>query len=134
MSNIHLEVIQPQKTKIKDDFEHVIVPGIEGDFGVSENHTPFITIIRPGILSLYRGEKPEKYAIHDGFVTVENNKVTIVCEAIEKNDEIDIERAKAAKERAEKRIKEKNEDVDFRRAEMALKRALVRLSLKQENG
>ncbi|OQX71943.1 MAG: ATP synthase F1 subunit epsilon [Candidatus Cloacimonas sp. 4484_275] len=131
MSKIHLEVIQPHQTKIKDDFEHVIIPGIEGDFGVSENHTPFITIIRPGILTLFKDETPEKFAIHDGFVTVDNNKVTIVCETIEKSDEIDITRAEEAKKRAEDRLKSKNEEIDFRRAELALKRALVRLSLTQ---
>lgn len=130
MGNIKIEVLQPHQTKIKDHYDHVIVPGIEGDFGVAEEHTPFITKVRPGMLKLFKGSEEERYAIHDGFVTVENNVVRIVCEVIEKDDEIDISRAQAAKERAEKRLKSSEGEIDYRRAEIALKKALVRLKIK----
>ena len=106
MGNIKIEVLQPNQIKVKDQYDHVIVPGIEGDFGVAEEHTPFITKLRPGILKLYRGNEVERYAIHDGFVTVENNIVKIVCETIEKEDEIDINRAEAAKDKSGKEIKD----------------------------
>ena len=129
MSKIKIEVLQPNKVKIKDEYDHVILPGTEGDFGVSEEHTPFITKMRPGILKLYKGNQEERYAIHDGFVTVENNVVRIVCETIEKEDEVDYARAEAAKSRAEKRLKSAEEDIDFRRAEIALKKALVRIKI-----
>ncbi len=130
MAKIKLEVIQPIKTKIKGEFDHIIIPGIDGDFGISKNHTPFVTKIRTGILLLYKGEKVDKYAIHDGFVTVENNQITIVTEVIEKESEIDKARAKSAKLRAEKRLKSNEKNINFRRAEFALKRALVRLDIK----
>jgi len=126
---IELRIILPHKTVFDDVCDHVIVPGKDGDFGVSAGHTPFMTVIRPGILDIYNGENITKYALHDGFVSVENSKVTIVCETIEKADEIDRERAEAAKKRAEKRIKDKQKDTDFRRAEIALKKALIRLDL-----
>jgi len=89
MDKIHLEVIQPTKTKINEDVDHVIIPGVEGDIGVSLDHTPLITKIRTGVLFLYNGSNIEKYAIHDGFATIENNNVKIVCEVIEKFSEID---------------------------------------------
>lgn len=129
MSKIKLTVVQPFQTKIKCDFDHIIIPGVDGDFGIDSGHTPFITKIRPGNLKLYLGRNIEKYAIHDGFVTVENDQVTIVCEIMERDNEINAKRAQESKERAEKRLKSSSEEIDFRRAEIALKKALVRLGI-----
>ncbi|NQV19753.1 MAG: ATP synthase F1 subunit epsilon [Armatimonadetes bacterium] len=129
MDKIHLEVIQPTQTKINEDVDHIIIPGVEGDIGVSLDHTPLITKIRSGILFLYNGSNIEKYAIHDGFATIENNTVIIVCEVIEKFSEIDETRASAAKERAENRLKSSAENIDFRRAEFAMRKALARLDI-----
>ncbi len=129
MSKIHIKVIQPTKIRIDAEYDHIIVPGVDGDFGISINHTPFITKIRSGVLQLFQNEVCEEYAIHDGFVTVENNIVKIVCDTIEKKNEIDIARAKASKERAERRLKSSEEKVNFRRAEASLKKALIRLEL-----
>ena len=129
MSKIVLEVIQPTQCKVKGEYDHVIIPGVDGDFGILENHTPFITKIRPGILQLYKGKSVEKFAIHDGFVTVDSNMVTIISDVIEKENEIDSKRAESSKNRAEKRLKSAMGDVDFRRAEFALKKALTRLKL-----
>ncbi len=129
MSKINIRVIQPTQIKISGEYDHIIVPGIDGDFGISSEHTPFITKIRPGILHLYQGDKITDYALHDGFVTVENNFVKIVCETIESSSEIDKNRAESSKQRAEKRLKGSQEEVDFRRAEASLKRALIRLIL-----
>lgn len=129
MNKIHIKVIQPIQIRIDKEYDHVIVPGVDGDFGISFDHTPFITKIRTGVLQLFQKEKCEEYAIHDGFVTVENNIITIVCDIIEKKDEIDIERAHASRERAEERLKSSRENINFRRAEASLKKALVRLEL-----
>jgi len=131
MSKIHIKVIQPDQVRIDNDYDHVIIPGTDGDFGVSSDHTPFITKLRSGVLQLFQKETSEEYAVHDGFVTVENNKVVVVCDTIEAKDEIDIQRAKSSKERAEKRLKSSDENVNFRRAEASLKRALIRLELKE---
>ena len=132
MSKIHIKVIQPTQIRIDAEYDHIIVPGVDGDFGISFDHTPFITKIRTGVLQLFQNNKSEDYAIHDGFVTVENNVVTIICDTIEKKDEIDIARAKASRERAEKRLKSSEENINFRRAEASLKKALIRLELNSE--
>lgn len=129
MEKIYVEIIQPKRTLVSGEFDHIIVPGTEGDFGVYANHTPFMAKIRPGILGIFTDENIVSFAIHDGFVTVENNKVTIVCETVEEISNIDLSRAEEAKSRAQKRMKKSDEQIDFRRAEFALKRALVRLSL-----
>lgn len=129
MAKIQIEIIEPTKYKVQDEYDHVIIPGIDGDFGVDLDHTAFITKIRPGILHLYKGNKIEQYAIHDGFVTVEDNKVIILCDTVENNSEIDSNRANSSRERAEKRLQGSGDDIDFRRAEFALKKALIRLEL-----
>lgn len=130
MSKIHIKVIQPDQLRIDNKFDHIIVPGVNGDFGISLDHTPFITKLRSGVLQLFLNESCQEYAIHDGFVTVEENNVIIVCDTIEKKEEINVSRAKASKERAEKRLQSSEENVNFRRAESSLKRALIRLELK----
>jgi len=129
MSKIHIKVIQPTKIRIDAEYDHIIVPGVDGDFGISFDHTPFITKVRTGVLQLFQNDKSEDFAIHDGFVTVENNIVTIICDTIEKKNEIDIARAKASKERAEKRLKSSEDNINFRRAEASLKKSMVRLEL-----
>ncbi|MBT3168319.1 MAG: F0F1 ATP synthase subunit epsilon [Candidatus Cloacimonetes bacterium] len=129
MDKILLEVIQPTQTEISLECDHVIVPGVDGDFGVDFNHTSFVTLIRPGILRVYQGENLVEYAIHEGFVTVEDNKIVIICETIESVKNLDVARAKSAKERAEKRLKSSSEKIDYRRAEASLKRAIARLAI-----
>lgn len=124
---IHLKVLQPLRSKIDEECESVIVPGIDGDFQVFEGHTPFITKIRPGTLYVMNKSDEQKYAIHDGFVTVENDEIIILSEVMEGSDSIDSTRAEEAKTRAEQRLKEKVEGTDFRRAEAALKRAIARI-------
>ena len=133
MSKLNLTVIQPDKIKISSEYDHIIVPGSEGDFGIFPDHTPLITQIRTGILMLFKNKELEKYAIHDGFVTVENNLVIIICDTIEATDEIDTDRAESSRKRAEQRLKSNAKDIDFRRAEAALKRSLVRINIQKKN-
>ncbi|MCL2063232.1 MAG: ATP synthase F1 subunit epsilon [Candidatus Cloacimonetes bacterium] len=128
MSKIHIQVIMPNDKKLDDIVSRAILPGIEGDFEVLEGHTAFITKLRPGILKVYKGEVAEYFALHDGFVTVEEDKITVLSENCECKKDINLERASAAKIRAEKRIADTgNTGIDFRRAEIALKRAITRI-------
>jgi len=129
MEKLRLKIIQPQKIFLETEFDDIIIPGKDGDFGVFIGHTPFISVIRPGVMEIYSDNEVTKYALHDGYVTVENNEVTILCEIIERADEIDKTRAEAAKERAERRVKSNQSDIDFRRAENALKRAVARITI-----
>lgn len=136
MMNLRLKIIQPNRTVIDTECDHVVIPGIEGDFGVSAEHTPFITKLRPGILTVYyqnNKQKKDSFAIHDGFVSIEDDTIRIACEVIERNDEIDRKRAESAKQRAENRISAAEEGIDYRRAEASLKRALTRIQTLSDN-
>jgi F-type H+-transporting ATPase subunit epsilon len=135
--SLRLKIIQPTRTVLDTECDHVIIPGIEGDFGVSAEHTPFLTKIRPGALTVFYQDpkkKKDTFAIHDGFVSIENDTIRIVSEVIERESEIDRNRAEKAKKRAEERmISESKEDVDFRRAESSLKRAFARIQAISDN-
>ncbi len=128
MSKIRLEVIQPTGKKIDSEYDHIVLPGVDGDFGISPDHTSMITQLRPGVVQCFNGnDLASVFAIHDGFITVEQNHIIVLCETIEGKEEIDEARAKQARERAEKRLEHKQEGIDFRRAEFALQRAVARI-------
>jgi len=129
MATVNLKIIKPDRIYIEEDFEHVIIPGVEGDIDILPAHAPYITQIRPGIISVFQNGEKKEYSIHDGFVTVENDKIVIVTDKIESPDEIDVERAEKAKQRAEERLKATKSDIDYRRAELALRRALARIEI-----
>lgn len=132
---IHFKIISPEKTIVDGKYDEVIIPGVDGDFSVLPSHTPFITIIRPGIISLFLDKKKTEFAIHDGFVTVDNDEVILTCDTIESKEDIDVKRAQDSKYRAEKHLKNEvlnNKTTNFRRAEFALKRSLARLELSKD--
>ena len=126
---IHIKIITPKGVFFEDDVSEIVAPGTEGDFGVQLGHTPFISSVRPGILKIYKNDKPDIYTLMNGFVMVDVDKIRIFTEIIEHPEEIDLKRAERAKARAEKRLQEKKEETDLRRAEAALRRAVARISL-----
>ena len=128
MSDLHIQVLMPNDKKIDDFVDRAILPGIEGDLEVLKGHTALITQLRPGTLKVYKDNKLQSLAMHDGFVTVEDDKIIILSECCERCKDINQERALAAKKRAEQRMADiSNTETDFRRAERALKRAITRL-------
>ena len=128
MSKFHLEIVTPEKSFYQGEIKMVIVRGLEGDLAVLKGKSPIATPLRIGKVRIFEDEKERVAAVVDGYITVVEDKVTIVTDAAEWPDEIDVERAKAAKERAEKALREK-QGADVARAEYALKRALNRLDV-----
>jgi len=128
---LHLKIVTPRGVFLEDDISELVAPGTDGDFGVLIGHTPFISSVRPGILKIFKNDKPKLYSLMNGFVMVDVDKVRIFTEIIEQPEEIDIKRAERAKERAEMRLQEKREDTDLRRAEAALRRAIARIQLSE---
>ena len=102
----------------------------EGEIGVYKDHIPLTVIIKPGVLTITSEDNKKKAALHSGFATILQDKVTILAEVIEWGDEIDEARAEAAKQRAEDRLRSNQEAVDMARAEAALLRALARIKTK----
>ena len=130
--NIRLEVVTPEKEVVNDMAQIVMAPGSLGEFGVLSGHTPFMTALKTGAIH-YRDEngKDQYVFVSGGFAEALPDQVTVLAESAERMDDIDVERAKAAMERAEKRLAEdrSKEDIDFVRAKAALERSLMRLKL-----
>ncbi|MDD2212272.1 MAG: F0F1 ATP synthase subunit epsilon [Clostridia bacterium] len=128
MANVlNFEVITPERIMLKGKTTSLIVPATEGFLGVWPNHAPLITGLQPGIVKYRQGETFFVLAISNGFMEVADNVITILVNTAERPEDIDVARAQAAKERAEKRLYKQPPGLDVHRAEFALHRALARL-------
>jgi len=126
---LHLEIVTPDSTVLSEDVEYVGVPGAVGQFGVMKNHIPFLSALAIGSL-YYRKDGSNSYVfVSGGFAEVTANAISILAESAESVEEIDVQRARQAKERAEERLRQQQESFDQARAEAALKRAIQRLTL-----
>jgi F-type H+-transporting ATPase subunit epsilon len=112
-----------------EDVGEAQVPGKEGYLGILPGHAPLISELKVGELSYRRGREASHLAVSGGFVEVLPDQVTILAETAERSDEIDVARAQAAKDRAEKRLRSPDPELDLNRASIALERALIRLQV-----
>lgn len=125
-----LEIVTPKKIVYSGDVLSFTAPGVVGSFQVLYNHAPLLSAIGVGEIKLRDAQGQEmRYATSGGFVDVVNNSVSMLAETAERADEIDTERAQAAKERAMKRIAERRADTNMDRARVALLRAVNRLKI-----
>lgn len=129
MSEFNLEIVTPDKKFFEGKAEMVIVRGIDGDLAVLKGRTAIATPLKIGKIRVIQGGEERIGSVVDGYITVLNDDVTIVTDAAEWADEIDVDRARAAKERAESRLKSVQTDINATKAEAALKRAINRLEV-----
>jgi F-type H+-transporting ATPase subunit epsilon len=129
--NIRLEVVTPESSVVNDEAQIVMAPGELGEFGVLVGHTPFMTSLKVGTLRYEDASGKERFVfVSGGFAEALPDRVTILADSAERRANIDVDRAKAALERAESRLtKEAGDDVDFMRARAALHRAISRIRL-----
>lgn len=125
-----LEVVTPDRKLLSTEADVVVCPGVEGQFGILYGHVPFLSALEIGEMYYRDGGKTEYLAVSGGFAEVTGKKVTIVAEAAELGREIDVERARRAMERAERRLAmARTENIDWARAEAALRRAMMRMKV-----
>jgi len=125
-----LEVVTPERVVYSGEVKMVIARGVVGDLGILPNHMPLVTPLKIAPVRVKtEGDKETQIAVSGGFMEVRGDKVTVLAEAAELPDQIDVERAKAALARAEQRLNERHPDLDIQRAELALQRARVRLQV-----
>jgi F-type H+-transporting ATPase subunit epsilon len=131
MKELFVEVITPSKQAFSGQAKSVTIPGTAGSFQVLFNHAPILSSFELGVVKIVdTNSKTMVFATGGGTVEVLNNKVLLLAESFESPDEIDVERAKAAMQRAKERLAKKREEkIDVARAEAALKRAINRLKL-----
>jgi len=128
-STIRLELVTPERLLVSEEVDEVIAPGTEGEFGVLPDHTPYLAILEIGVLRYRKGTETRKIAVGGGFAEVGPDRVVVMADVAEKAEEIDVERARKAHERAEASLKDLSmDDETYLKAYSALRRALVRMS------
>jgi len=125
-----LEIVTPEKLAYSGTVDEVTCPGSEGEFGVLRGHASLLSAIKFGELSYLKDGKRTSYAVTTGYTEVTGSKVTVLVETAERADQIDVDRARRAKESAEQKLaKFAKEDPEYEKAKIALERAEVRLKI-----
>jgi F-type H+-transporting ATPase subunit epsilon len=126
---IMLEIVTPERVVISEEVDEVILPGIEGEFGVLEGHIPFLTALKVGELIYRKGGKAEHLAVSWGYVEVTGDSVKVLAEAAEKATEIDMDRARMSMEEAEKMLTAGKDDPEYEKAKVRLEKAVIRVQV-----
>jgi len=133
MPTIKLEIVTAERQVFSGDVTTIIAEGSEGQMTVLPKHAPLITMLAPGELVIRKDGDEQYMVISGGFMEVMPEKVIVLADACERSDEIDLDRAAAAKQRAEERLKSLGPDIDQSRAEAALRRSLARLRVAEKH-
>jgi F-type H+-transporting ATPase subunit epsilon len=127
-TSIELQIVTPDRAIVKEQVDEVEIPGADGYFGVLPGHTPMLAALSVGELWYRKGQEKTYLAIAEGFAEVLPDRVTILAQLAERAEEIEVERAEAARARASKRLDDRG-DMDFPRARMALMKSMTRLQV-----
>jgi F-type H+-transporting ATPase subunit epsilon len=128
---IQLSIVTPERSLLNEQVDELQIPGADGYLGVLPGHAPLFTELKVGELSYRKGNTWTSLAVAWGFAEVLPDQVRVLAETAERAQEIDLERATRAKERAEQRLS-KGGDIDYDRALIALQRALIRIQVAQK--
>jgi F-type H+-transporting ATPase subunit epsilon len=130
--SFQLEIVTPEKMVVRDSAEEMQIPGRNGYLGILPGHAPLITELAIGEISYRKAGRTFYLSVAWGFAEVLPDKVTILAETAEHPQEIDVQRAQKAKQRAEEALKDGKTEADFTHAEDSLKRAETRLEVAEK--
>lgn len=128
---IRCEVVSQDRLVYQGDVDIVNLPGLEGDMGILPNHSPVLTLLRFGVISIKSKTEEQFFTVAGGVAEVQPDQVTILADAAENVDEIDIQRAESARKRAEEYLQKipqtEKETEDYLAIQSALRRSNLRL-------
>ena len=127
MAPMRLDVITAEREVLSDEVDLVVAPGSEGELGILPNHSPLMTTLREGELTIRKAGEDSYLTVTGGFLEVMDNVVTVLADACERSDEINEERAQEAMRRAQQRIDARTSDMDLERAMASMRRAQLRI-------
>ncbi|MGM0419979.1 MAG: F0F1 ATP synthase subunit epsilon [Bacillota bacterium] len=128
MAKVQLDITTPNRVVYSEQIEMLVARAIDGDIGIMAGHTPMVTALETSVIKIKTGDKEIPVPISDGFLDVKPDKINIIVRTAELPEEIDLERARKAKERAERRLREAQSQMNQTRAEAALERAIARIN------
>ena len=124
---LHLEIVSPDRVFLDEEVDTAVVRTTSGDVGLMNDHIPMVAPVSVGRIKIVQDGKAREAACADGVVKIRGNHALVITEAVEWIEEIDIERARKARERAEQRLQAKTDEEDLDRAKAALTKALNRI-------
>ncbi len=125
---LKVEIVTAERLVYSEEgVDGLTVPGVEGELGVLTLHAPLLTMIQPGMMRIRKGDDEIEMAITGGFIEVRDNRVTILADAAERAEEIDVVRAEEARRQAQRRLEEREGEVDLARVQAELAQALARI-------
>lgn len=125
-NKIHLKLITHEKVLFEGDVDEIYAKGLEGEFGILVNHTPFMSALAIGVTKIVTDGKADYFAVMGGVFQIINNQAILLCEDAENGKDIDLATAKTEKERLEARIGSPEHQKDIKEQEKALATALAR--------
>ena len=129
---INLIIVTPEREVVREEVEELQIPGSGGYFGVLPGHAPLFSELKVGEVAYRKGTRWTFLSVAWGFVEIQQDQVRLLAETAERAQEIDVDRAMRAKQRAEEMISRGGEDIDYNQALVALERALIRIQVSQK--
>jgi F-type H+-transporting ATPase subunit epsilon len=126
---LRLDVVTAERLVYSDEVDEVVATGSDGEMAILPRHAALLTTLQPGVLRAKTGSADFSLAIGGGFLEVRDNRVLVLADSAERADEIDVERAQAAENRARQLLAERRQVGDLTQAEAALRRSQVRLKV-----
>ncbi len=133
---LHLDIVTATRTVLSEDVDMVIAPGAAGELGILPRHEPLLTTLRPGELRVQQNGQWDSLVVAGGFMQVDGRGVSILADAAERGEEIDLARAEEARRRAEATLQSAQSAGDNQaqaQAQLALLRAITRISVVQRH-
>ena len=129
MPDMTLEIVTAESVVYSEEIDILVAPGTDGELGILPRHAPLLTTLAPGEIRVSRNGEETYMFVSGGFLEVLGNNVTILANAAEQADDIDIERAEVALQRAQERIDSAPADMDLERALASMRRSAARLGV-----
>lgn len=132
---LRLEIVTAERVVFEDDnIDMVVAPSVDGQVGILPRHAPLLTILQVGELRVCKGPEEQSIVVAGGFMEVLNDRVTILADAAERSEEIDVATAEEARTRAEQSLANKGQAADLAAAELAMRYNMVRLRVGTRRG
>lgn len=126
MSTFHLEIVVPDKAFYSEEVQELVVKTPDGEIGILKGHIPMVVAVSIGLIRIKKDEKWIYAFVSEGFMEVTTDKAIVLADSAEWPEDIDVDRAKAAEERARQRLSTQLGHIEFASSQAALQRALVR--------